>query len=364
MHVLAITPELPRPGEPGSMAPAARQIQSLREAGVDFTVLDLRGIPIIKYLLALPKIRALLGQVDLVHAHFGYCGWLGRLQHRTPVVISFMGDDLLGTPDDNGRLKWFSRQMVAANKQLAARVNQVIVKSPEMARVLAPTPCHIVPNGVDLDLFQPVPRNEARRLLGWPQDDTCVLFPGNPDNPRKGHALAQAATRQAEQRLGHAVQLKQLWQVPPDQVPLYMNACDAMWMTSLIEGSPNVVKEALACNRPIVAVPVGDVADLLRHVEGCRVAQRDPLELGRAMAGVLTEYRKSSGRVELQRRGLDLPSVAERIIRIYELALHQKSHIGRRLSVRQAEPPSGKPAYQPSTSPVAATNVQASGKGG
>ena len=102
------------------MAPAARQIESLREAGAEMTVLEITGLRRLKYLQAIPKQRALQPSVDLVHAHFGYCGWLARSQFRKPVIVSFMGSDLLGVPKANGRLTTFSRLMVKANKVLAA----------------------------------------------------------------------------------------------------------------------------------------------------------------------------------------------------------------------------------------------------
>jgi len=69
---------------------------------------------------------------------------------------------------------------------------------------------------------------------------------------------------------------------------IYMNACDMMLMTSLIEGSPNVVKEAMACNRPIISVPVGDVAKMIDGVAGCSVCQRDPQEIGERLADGLS----------------------------------------------------------------------------
>ena len=255
--------------------------------------------------------------VDIVHGHFGFCGWLGRLQFSKPLIISFMGDDLLGEPTESGGLTLFSRFMVEMNKRLAPLATKVIVKSAEMSRVIAPAPSKVVANGVDTTLFYPIDKRVARERLGWNLNQRVVLFPGNPENPRKGHALAVFATKHAEQLLRDDIRLQPMWGVKPNEVPLYMNACDAMWMTSMIEGSPNVVKEALACNLPIVAVPVGDTVELLTDVPGCEVRARDPKQLGEAMAKQLSSGVECEGRPTLERHRLDLASVAEKVESVY-----------------------------------------------
>src|SRR3990170_1640432 len=98
-----VTPQLPTPARPGSMAPTARQIESIRALGVDVQVLEIRGVKRLKYLQCLGSFRSAARSADLIHAHYGYCGWLARSQRSKPVVVSFMGDDLLGTPDLTGR---------------------------------------------------------------------------------------------------------------------------------------------------------------------------------------------------------------------------------------------------------------------
>ena len=321
MRVLSITPELPSADKPGSMAPTLRQIESLRALGFHMDVVELRGIPKLKYAQALRRLRPHLKLCDLVHAHFGYCGWLGRLQWRRPLVISFMGDDLLGTPDEMGRPTRFSRAMVLANRRLARLADAVIVKSAEMARVVAPVAAHVIPNGVDLARFQPHPRDAARDELGWSQGPRRVLFPGNAENPRKGFSLAVAAVRCAERLLGEPIELVGLWGIPPERVPLYMNASDAMILASLSEGSPNVVKEAMACDLRVVSVPVGDVAELMADTPGYHIGPRDSEALGRLLAETLASPGEVAGRRTMIERGLDLPAVAERVAAVYRQVL-------------------------------------------
>ena len=323
-----VTPQLPILAQPKTltMAPVARQIESLRAIGVQMDVLEIKGIPRLRYLQALPSLRALARSVDLIHAHYGYCGWLARLQFSKPVVVSFMGNDLLGTPDAEGSLKPLSKLVVQVDRWLARIVDAVIVKSAEMAKVVAPVKAHIVPNGVDLQRFRPMDPYKTRALLGWPEGKRYILFPGNPDDPRKGFRLARATMISASKQMSEPLALVPLKQVTPDQVPLYMNACDAMVMTSLIEGSPNVVKEAMACNLPVVSVPVGDVTELLDGVEGYTICPRDAEALAEALVSTLAGGQRADGRAALKPKGLDLESVAQRLMKIYADVLTQQKN--------------------------------------
>jgi glycosyltransferase involved in cell wall biosynthesis len=300
------------------MAPVARQIESLRAIGVQVDVLEVKGISKLKYLHAVAPQYVLARSADLIHAHYGYCGWLARMQLSKPVVVSFMGSDLLGTLDAEGRPKTFSRLVVQVDRWLARVVDAVIVKSVEMAQVVAPAKAHVVPNGVDLRAFRPMDRREARERLGWSASKRYVLFPGSPNIPRKGFHLAKDAVRIASKQLGEALELIPLTVIAHDQVPLHMNACEVMVMTSFHEGSPNAVKEAMACNLPVVSVPVGDVPELLEGLEGYTVCPRDAEALAEALVTILSAgSQRINGREALKQKGLDLESVARRLIEIY-----------------------------------------------
>ncbi|MEM8733704.1 MAG: glycosyltransferase family 4 protein [Planctomycetota bacterium] len=325
MRVLMVCPELPSENRPGSMAPALRQFESLRQLGVQVDTYDMRGTPIWKYLVALPKIRKLARDVDIVHAHFGFCGWLVYLatawmSSRPKCIMSYMGDDLLGTPyNEDGDLERFSRLMIHLNKWLASKFDHVIVKSQEMQRIL-PTQATVVPNGVDLNAFTPIERGEARRMLGLPAQRLVALFPGNPENPRKGFMLAKSAIDVAAEQLGEPIEVLTLWRVTPEQVPLYMSASNVMTMTSLIEGSPNVVKEAMACDTPIASVRVGDTSELLSGVDGCCVCDRQASDLAEGISHAIRAGR-SKGRDAIETRGLELTAIARRVLSIYHAAV-------------------------------------------
>lgn len=302
-------------------APVARQIESLRQVGVEIDHLEVDGVARLKYLTILPQLRRRAEGVDLVHAHYGYCGWLARTVRSRPVIVSFMGTDLLGDPYPDGRIRATSRIPVEISRLLARRFSAVIVKSQQMADLVAPVPAHVVPNGVDTERFRPIDRVEAREALGWPTDELRVLFPGNPRNARKNHPLAIEAVAVAERLLDRPIGLETLWDVQPDEVPLYMNACEAMVMASHLEGSPNVVKEAMACNLAVVAVRVGDVEQLLDGVSGYAICERTPESMGSALAEALTADGVPDGRGAIDRQGLDLESVANRLTAIYREVL-------------------------------------------
>jgi glycosyltransferase involved in cell wall biosynthesis len=135
----------------------------------------------------------------------------------------------------------------------------------------------IIPCGVDFDLFRPTERKLCCDQLGWPQETFHVLFQDTGD-PVKRPELAKAAVEQLE-KLGVKVDLRYLRGVAYDQVSIWLNASDVLLVTSYHEGSPTIVKEALACNLPIVSVPVGDIPQRIQKIEGCYLSDPDALTL-------------------------------------------------------------------------------------
>ncbi len=322
MRILVISVELPTENRPQTTAPQARQIESLRKLGNDIDILELKGVRKLKYLQALPDLWKKLRSVDLIHAHYGYCGWLARAQLTKPTIISLMGGDVYGVPDSQGRIIPSTRLVARINQLVARTMNAVIVKSAEMAELIKPVPSHIIPNGVDINTFQPMDPREAREMLGWPEGKRYILFAGNPGNSRKRFPLAQAAVSEAAKITQEPLELVPLRKVAPSLVPVYMNACDALLMTSYKEGSPNVVKEAMACNTPVVSVSVGDVPDLLDGVSGSMVCDDTPENLAYGLLHAFSIGKQGSdGRLALQRKRLDLESVAKQIMGVYAKVL-------------------------------------------
>jgi teichuronic acid biosynthesis glycosyltransferase TuaC len=300
-----------------------RQMESVVERGVRCDVLFIRGY---RSRWAYPIAALRLGfwsltgrrRYDLVHAHSGEAALAACFYRRAPLLVSYLGDDLLGTPDANGVISSrarIERAIFRAHARLAAGT---ITKSREMETVLpagVQARNSVLPNGVDTTLFRPVDRSAARRELGWEPEARIALFAADPDVPRKRYWLAKAAVDRARGQLTH-LQLHVARSVAPNEMPLLMNAADCLMLTSSIEGSPNVVKEALMCNLPVIATPSGDVAELLDGVIPSCVCEPSETALSKALVDCLQEPKRSNGREMSQR--LDERAVADLLLGIYE----------------------------------------------
>jgi teichuronic acid biosynthesis glycosyltransferase TuaC len=326
MRVLMITSEWPAPGRPRTTYFIKRQAEFLSAAGVDITVFQFRGAKRPDYYLrAWLRLRRQLsrGRYDLVHAQFGQSGLLA-LPKQIPLVVTFRGSDLLGIVGRDGKYTWASKIGKWASRVVARAANAVIVVSEHMKASL-PNGVRplVLPSGLDFNLFRPIPRAEARARLGLPSDRRLVLFAGNPDTARKRFGLARAAIAAltAGQPPGAAtVELVVAWGAPHEEMPLYMGAADALLFTSMQEGSPNVVKEALACNLPVVSVAVGDVPERLRGVSNCELVDDErPEALALALGRVLAAGHRSDGREHVQQ--LNEQHITQRVIDLYRSVL-------------------------------------------
>jgi len=316
MKVLHILAGLPEEGGRPIQPYIASQIASLIKAGIEVDILNLNeyGRGWKKYWKGIGVLRRQIRQThyDLLHGHFSYCGWVARFQSRLPVVVSLMGRDLLGYQDNTWR-GYFDRQITLS---LVRMVDYVIVKSEDMARhVRGVNKLAVIPNGVDLEFFKPMDYTECRQALGINDHEFVVLFPANPGIPRKNCALARQAVEVLKTKYEIPIRFWVIFNRPQQELPQAMNAADVLLMTSIYEGSPNVVKEAMACNLPIVSVPVGDVPKIITGSQNCFIAGYDPESLGEKLFEVALTGRRSNGREHIQ--DLCLEKIAERILTIY-----------------------------------------------
>ncbi|RLM54046.1 glycosyltransferase [Halobellus sp. Atlit-31R] len=249
-------------------------------------------------------VAAAFGDYDLVHANYGLTAPPAVLQPSLPVVLTLWGSDLLG------EYGWLSRRC-------ARHVAEVVVMSEEMADALG-QPCHIVPHGIDLDLFQPRSQARARRAVGWSDDGYQVLFPYAPSQPVKNFERAERVVDLTRERVDEPIELQAAGGIDHDRMPHYMNAADALLLSSDHEGSPNTVKEAMACNLPVVATDVGNLATRLDGVSRSVVADSDAA-LADALAEVLRAGEPSDGRAAIAE--ISLQNQLDRIERVFEAAV-------------------------------------------
>lgn len=325
LHVTNMWPDDDRPFY-GSFVRS--QVESLAEAGLGIDVIYVRGYKSARaYAAAVPTVARIArsGAYDLVHVHYGHTVASSQGIRGLPSVYSFCGEDLLGAPRTDGITRK-SRVEVALFRQLARRATSTITKSQEMERILPASVQrrnHVVPNGVDLDRFQPRSREDARSRVGWPQDKRIVLFLGNPDDPRKNVALARAAHALVDADDPGSVLLHEAWKVPVEEVPALMNAADCLVFPSNSEGSPNAIKEAMASALPIVASPVGDIPERTAGVAGCFVRSPEPEQFAAALREALHLDRAPEARAAMQE--ISIGAIAERLIGIYRQTISAHS---------------------------------------
>ena len=303
-----------------------RQVESLRRLGYRFDVLFIRGFSSQRAYLG--AARVLLGWslaggrgYRLVHAHGGEAAIPSVFYRRAPLLVSYSGDDLLGTPTEDGSIPLHSRIRRSVIRQTAHFAAGTITKSGQMQDYLPRRHVSrnvVIPNGVDTSLFLPRPRSEARAALGW-GDERVAPFAADPEVPRKRHRLAAEACRARIHDAARSEASDVANRVDPREMPTFMNAADCLLLTSSVEGSPNVVKEALMCNLPVIATRVR------RRRRASRVGQRsrsfsdDPAQIAAALVACLRDPGRSDGRSVSAR--LSAEAIADRVREVYEALL-------------------------------------------
>lgn len=317
--VLAVLPG--KPQDANSMPFLRRQLSSLAEEGVDVRpfFLESRVSPA-AIARQWRELRAALReeQPDVVHAHFGTVTALfTALATTKPLLITYRGSDLNPTP----AVSWLRNTLAKLFSQLASlRARRIICVSDQLRRRLwwRKRDIAVLSDGINLELFKPYDKAEARRQLGWNRDKEILLFTARNDPIGKGLDLAEAAAEYAGKRRP-GVHLEVLrGKTPSEQMPLLYSAADCLLMCSRFEGSPNVVKEAMACNCPVVSVDVGDVRERLDGVTPSRLVERDGAAMGAAICEILEAQSRSNGRQHILPLGES--EIAKQIVQIYREA--------------------------------------------
>jgi teichuronic acid biosynthesis glycosyltransferase TuaC len=267
MRVLVVTNLTPDAKTPNRGNYVRDQVAGLRRLGVE---VDLLSFPIGKrqYARAVGRIRRALreAEFDLVHAHYGLAGWCARLAGGRPLVVTFHGTDV--RHPSVGRL---SRRL-ARRTDLAAGASRALFETetgrpglPQMPGGSAVLPC-----GADLERFRPTARELARERLGLDPQGRYLLFPAAPFRAEKRYDRASELAHRCGATLldGGAIE--------GDRMPDWINAANAVLVTSDNEGFGLVAVEALACDVAVLSTPVGVAPTLLRDLDGCLVGDFDP----------------------------------------------------------------------------------------
>ncbi len=323
LRVLVMANAYPDAIRPHAGAYVHATVAALREHGVTVDVMAVRGYAGAReYARAARETLALnrRGTYDIVHASYGRMGMIGRLQIRAPLVVAYTGGDILGNPDDAGRVAARARLEAGVYRQVARVAAATITKSENMAAVL-PAACRarnrVIPSPTDARRFGHLTRRQARERLGWPATEPTVLFAADPQRAVKNHPLARAAVDRLD-----GVRLAVSAGIPAAEMPTWMAAADALVLTSFSEGSPNVVREAMAAELPVVAVPVGDVPERLAGIPGCAVCEPDPDRLAAGLRAALEHGRTPAARAAVA--SCSPERVAAEIVDLYEWVLRRR----------------------------------------
>lgn len=293
-------------GNSSNISPFVKeQADSLRNLGchIDYFLIKGKGIwgYLKNYFLFIRTLKN-NRQYDIIHAHYGLSGLLATLQPFLPVVITFHGSDV-NLSKSNYLLSRLASRLSTTNIFVHENLSRTL-------KYFSFQP-NIIPCGVNLDLFRPIPKLDARDRLGLDNNYKYILFSSSFDNKIKNAPLAKSAIKDIKNTI-----LIELKSYKRNEVNLLLNAVDILLVTSHSETGPLVVKEALACNCPIISTDVGDVKTLINNIDNCFITKYDAKNIARKIDFVLASNKISDGRDSVKHLGLDI--IAKRVLNVYK----------------------------------------------
>ncbi len=284
------------------------QVDAMRSRGIEFEYFFIRGKGIKAYISGFSEFKKRLKKYkpDIIHAHYGLSGFFANWQRKTPVVTSYHGGDI-----NYDKSRPFSR--------LATRLSKYnIFVSRKLAMRAGVRKKFIVqPCGIDLSIFQPLEKRLAREKMNLDLNKTYVLFSSAFSNPIKNAKLA----KESIEKTGLEINLLELKGYAREEVMWLLNACDVALLTSHSEGSPQFIKEAMACNCPIVSTDVGSVEEIIDGTEGCYLADSNPEDVSDKLKLAIAFGKRTKGSQKI--RYLDNDIIADRIIDLYKSILSE-----------------------------------------
>ncbi len=278
------------------------QVNSLSRYGIVSEYFLIKGKGMIGYLSNFKEYKRKIQSFkpDLIHAHYGISGLFANLQREVAVITTFHGSDI------NIRSVRILSKLAMILSSYSIFVSEKMVSLASVRKNYSVISC-----GINLTIFKPLDKYKSREILGWNEDEKVVLFSGSFSNKVKNYSLARDAIR----KLNQPVRLIELIGYSREQVNLLLNACDSLLLTSLSEGSPNIIKEALACNCPIVSTDVGDVKEITRDVKGTFICDFTVDDVAKKLESALDYNTKTDGRHRVIH--LDHMHTATKICQLY-----------------------------------------------
>ena len=307
MRVLVVSDLTPDAATPQRGRWVTDQVEAIRDRGVEVELFHIapgkKG-----YLPAIWRLREQLRRqaFDLVHAHYGLAGWCAKLAGADPLVVTFHGTDV------RHRLVGPLSRALTGRLDLSAAVSRALF-GPENGRrglPVVPGATAVLPCGPDLKRFRPMPRAEARRELGLDPEAPLLFFPANPARPEKRYDRALELAGAA------GVELLSGGGIDPGRMPLWVNAANAVLLTSDNEGLGLVALESLACDVPVLSTPVGIAPHAISGLRGCLVA---PYETDTWIEALSPHLQADDARVSGRQRAQSFSAerMAERVLIAY-----------------------------------------------
>jgi teichuronic acid biosynthesis glycosyltransferase TuaC len=287
------------------------QGQSIINQSVEVDFFPIIGKGIFGYLKNVFLLRKYLKgkKYDVVHAHYSLSAFVATLAGCKPLIVSLMGSDTYLNSTFRIIIRFFALFFW----------NTIIVKSEKMKESLHLKNAKIIPNGVDTSRFKPIDQKIAREKLNYKGKDKLIVFIADPSRYEKNYTLALQAV---ELLNDSCAELLPVYNVPNNEISYYMNAADVLLLTSRWEGSVNVVKEAMACNLPVVSTDVGDVRQNTNGLEGYYLSDHIASELADNLKkALLLDKGQIKGRERLIALGLDSETVANEMIQLYKTSV-------------------------------------------
>ena len=287
------------------------QAVSLNNKGIELKIFPIIGKGVWGYLKNIPQLRKQIVAFnpDIIHSHYSFCGIIAALSSKLPIVTTLMGSDV-----------YKSQLYALIDKFFAYYIwNKTIVQSNNMKDKIGKN-VYIIPNGINLDIFKPLDRYECIKQLGLDVNVKHILFvsSSNPQRTEKNLPLALEAINTCSRS---DIKLQILSNIQHNEMPLHLNAASLLLLTSKWEGSPVVVKEAMACNIPVVATKVGDIEYLFENTEGCYYTDPASDKLAEKINYILNNQIEPNGRHRIIDLKLDSESIADKLIQLYQEVL-------------------------------------------
>lgn len=290
------------------------QSKALTKVGISIEFFTIKKRGYIGYLKALLSLKRYIKKesFDIYHAHYGLSAITASMAGANPLVVSLMGSDV----KEGG----FQLRFIRILKQFRWRF--IITKTSELSKIIGGgKKVLVIPNGVDLELFKPSDIHKSKLVTGLSANKKYILFAANPKRPEKNYQLA----KKAFDKLSNSdLELISLSNIPNQQVPNFLNSSSIILLCSIWEGSPNVIKEAMACNCPIVATDVGDIKWVIGQTKGCYITSFDPEDVAEKIQMALGFNNRTQGRNRILELGLDSENIANKIIEVYKEVINEQ----------------------------------------